>query len=149
MNSDFGHSCKYVDQNEFKSLVSNKSENFSVLSLNIRSISNKSNDLRDLIEESKNKDFNFSCLCVQETWGIKNQDLVCLNNYNLISKDREVKRGGGLAIYLSNLKNYEIIKEFSCFNDNFESLIIKVYISKNKFKIIANIYRIPKFPPKK
>ena len=143
LNSDIGHNCKYVDQNEFKSMVSNKTERFSVLSLNIRSISNKLNDFSDFIEETKSQDFNFSCLCIQETWGIKNHDLVSLNNYNLISKDREGKRGGGLAIYLSDVKNYEIIKDFSCFNDNFESLIIKVFISKNKFKIVANIYRIP------
>ncbi len=36
LNSDFGHNCKYVDQNEFKSMVSNKTERFSMLCLNLR-----------------------------------------------------------------------------------------------------------------
>ena len=62
----------------------------------------------------------------------------------MIFKKREEKRGGGVGIFVRDGVEFEILPDLSIFQeDKYESLFIKVFDKKGKFKIIGNIYRPP------
>ena len=92
------HSCKYYDTLDFKTKIDGCKEKFSVLSLNIRSLHSKINDLKELIlEDTSNKNFNFSVVILQEVWNIRNLNTLYIDGYHpIVEKGRERKQGGGL-----------------------------------------------------
>jgi hypothetical protein len=144
LENSLNHSCKYYTTEEFLQLVNNNTENFSVFNLNIRSISNKIDDLEEFLGETKTNKFSFSILTIQELWRIKNDSNLILEGYHpIITNRRNNIQGGGVGIYLHDKYRYDIIDEFSIINNDFESLIIKVFVNDKKFKIILNLYRIP------
>ena len=146
LNADLNHSCKYYDLLDFNELIKDQTENFSVLSLNIRSLSNKFQEFKEFITDLSTNSFNFSAISLQETW-IKNDknNFLNMNDYHpIISKSRSTKRGGGVAFYLKSNFKFEVLNSLSEFIEGqFESLFIKVHLDKNKFKILGNIYKPP------
>ena len=145
LNSTLGHDCKYYDTNEFKDLISGCKENFSLLNLNIRSLPNKVSELQELTLDTLTNDaFRFSILSLTEIWQIKNKNETNLEGYHPLEyREREGRKGGGIGIYIEEKYRYETIEEFSQIREDFESLVIKVFLNDNKFKIIINLYRIP------
>ena len=145
LSNSIGHVCKYYDTHEFKELVNNCKENFSLFNLNIRSLPNKIGELEELVLESlTNENFRFSIIALQEIWQIKNKTQIDLEGFHpLIYKEREGRRGGGIGLYIDLKFRYETIEEFSLIREDFESLVLKVFLDDHKFKIIINLYRIP------
>ena len=139
------HSCKYYDTLDFKTKIDGCKEKFSVLSLNIRSLHSKINDLKELIlEDACNMNFNFSVVILQEVWNIKNINTLGIDGYHpIVEKGRERRQGGGLGMFIREGFKYETLHEFSQIGDVFESLVIKIFTNQSKFKIIVNLYRIP------
>ena len=139
------HSCKYYDTLEFKSKIDGCKENFSVLSLNIRSLHKNIDDLNELIlENACTKTFKFSVITLQEVWNLKNENTVKIEGYHpLVEKGRKGRQGGGVGIYIEEGYNYQTLDEFYFIGDIYESLVVKIYTNKSKFKIIVNLYRIP------
>lgn len=139
------HSCKYYDTLDFKTKIDGCKEKFLVLSLNIRSLHSKINDLKELIlEDTSNKNFNFSVVILQEVWNIRNLNTLYIDGYHpIVEKGRERKQGGGLGMYIREGLKYETLHEFSLIGDVFESLVVKIFTNQSKFKIIVNLYRIP------
>jgi len=70
LNNLDGKTCKYYDIDEFQTKFKNNSDNFSVFSLNIRSLTGKLNEFQEFISELNYQDFNFSVVSIQETWDI-------------------------------------------------------------------------------
>ena len=121
LENSLNHSCSYYTTEEFLQLVNNNTENFSVFNLNIRSISNKINDLEDFLGETKTDKFSFSILTIQELWRIKNYSNLLLDGYHpIITKRRNNIQGGGVGIYLHDKFRYDIIDEFSIINNDFK-----------------------------
>ena len=145
LNSSIGHDCKYFDLDEFKDLISGCKENFSLFNLNIRSLPNKVSELEELILDTLSNDtFKFSIISLQEIWQIKCKNQINLEGYHpLIYKERDGRKGGGVGMYIDSKFRYETIEEFSFIREDFESLVIKVFLDDKKFKIIVNLYRIP------
>ena len=145
LSNSIGHVCKYYDTHEFKELVNNCKENFSLFNLNIRSLPNKIGELEELVLESlTNENFRFSIIALQEIWQIKNKTQIDLEGFHpLIYKEREGRRGGGIGLYIDLKFRFETIEEFSLIREDFESLVLKVFLDDHKFKIIINLYRIP------
>ena len=146
LNSDLNHACKYYDLKGFNELINHRSENFSLLSLNTRSICNKFSDFKDFISDISTNSFSFSVISLQETWlkNYKNFSLEINDYHPIISKNRNHKKGGGVGIYLKSKFKFEVIDSLSEYTeDQFESLFIKVYMGKNKYKIVGNIYKPP------
>ena len=135
--------CGYFEIDEFKNKIKGKKDIFSTLSLNIRSISNKINELQDLIHEISNDTFSFSAICLQELWCITENQKIELEGYNFESLLRKVRRGGGVGILLRSDLHYEVIHNISTIQDGYESLFIKVFLTKDKYKLIGSIYRPP------
>ena len=62
LNADLNHSCKYYDLLDFNELIKDQTEKFSVLSLNIRSLSNKFQEFKEFITDLSTNSFNFSAI---------------------------------------------------------------------------------------
>ena len=95
-------------------------ENFSIMNLNIRSISK---NLDKLELSLHNINHNFSCIGLTETWLTENNlDLFSLKNYTHISNIRKKKTGGGVSLFIDKNYQYKIRNEFNDINGNYESL---------------------------
>ena len=85
---------------------------------------------------------------MQEIWNVPHGTCYELPGYSPIEfRIRDPTRvnnnaGGGVAFWVDDRYEYEIIEDLSIFKPNvFESLFIKLKIKKNKFKVIGNVYR--------
>ena len=70
---------------------------FSVLHINARSLLNKLDDIKSLLE---NIPHSFSAIGISETWLTDTtQDLVNISGYKFLSNHRTKKVGGGVGLY--------------------------------------------------
>ena len=86
---------------------------------------------------------SIDCFCLQETW-LENADLslIQLPRYKLISLGHSASTHGGVAIYLKDIYEYNIIKHVR--DRNWEGLFIEVTgRPKGQPLIIGNVYRPP------
>ena len=149
LNNLDGKTCKYYDIDEFQTKFKNNSDNFSVFSLNIRSLTGKLNEFQEFISELNYQDFNLSVVSIQETWDIPIHLNTDIPGYKpLIFKTRKSSEynrnntGGGVGCWVRDI--YETKDKISYFADKlFESLFIKKKTGKKDFKKIGNIYRPP------
>ena len=117
-----------------------------IMSLNCQSINSKYDNLIIFIEELKNVNFEFSVICVQESWLDCNADLSLfqINHYQCISKGKSSSKHGGMIIYLHEKYDYSISLQPEI-SDLWEGLFIKVRNPvTNKNIEIGNVYRPPK-----
>jgi hypothetical protein len=148
---DQTHECKYYNIEEFQNKVHNLNDKFSTLSLNIRSFPGKKSEFDELIADLNFNRFKFSLIAIQEVWNIPEYMNSDIPGYHPLiyklrqsSKSRESNRGGGVGCWVRNDLQFEILKEFSIFQEKvFESLFLKIKITEKNFKIIGNIYRPP------
>ena len=136
----------YYSHCDFIYELSNKLDNFNVLSLNCQSLNAKFDKLILLIEELKQNNFQFSVICLQETWLGEEADLTLyqIPDYSCIAEGKSCSEHGGLIIYVHN--NYQFDKYPGPFRSNiWEGLFIKI-ISHDQSKniYIGNIYRPPR-----
>ena len=78
LDNNLNHNCSYFESEEFVKKIGNRSENFSTMSLNIRSLNNKTDHLQDFLNEITTNKFSFSALCIQEVWGVMDTQAVNL-----------------------------------------------------------------------
>ena len=119
--------------------------------LNIRSLINKSD-----VFKAQFKDTNLHILGLSETWlndKLPNKLFALNNNFSLLRNDRNwpnienngPKRGGGVALYISNSLKYSE-NDFSHWNTStidIESQWITIKPPHSKTMLIGNIYRPP------
>ena len=145
--------CRYTNLKNFKT----KTNELSILSLNIRSLKTNHHKLQDLEDELS----KFDIICLQET-GIDpslifNKNFYDLNGFHppLLQKPvRESSKGGGLAIY-ANKSSFEedSLRELTSLSDstvieNGEFLLAEISTGpKHKNIIIGNFYRSPSAKP--
>ena len=75
--------------------------------------------------EAMNYEYNFDILTLSETWLTENQNLldyVELSGYGLYYKNRENKRGGGVAAYVRDPLTCKILKGFCSLDPDIEHL---------------------------
>ena len=98
------------------------------------------------LQALKQINFEFSTICLQETWLDENADLslLQLENYTCISKGKQCSAHGGLIIYLHKKFDYTL-KHIPNNSDIWEGLFIDISSNNNdKFITLANIYKPPK-----
>jgi exonuclease III len=100
--------CNYYLPNEFKKQLpidKQKSQSFSMLHLNIRSISNKFDCFKQFLDAL---DIHFQIIGLTETWlNDINHDSFNLNGYKYIGTNRSKKRGGGVGMYISKQLSFK------------------------------------------
>ena len=146
-NND-NHVCKYYEIEDFKNQFSQECHKFSTLSYNVRSITGKWNEFKNLIRDINYNRFKFTVIAVQEIWNVPVGINYELEGYKPFeykirnSSGREGNAGGGVGIWVDSDFEYELLEELSIFEPHFfESIFIKVKTSQNKFTIVGNIYR--------
>ena len=143
--SMFKHS-RYYTQDTFLDHINLQNDCFSILSLNIQSIHAKFDKMVLFLRALKQSNFEFSTICLQETWLDNNADLslLQLENYTCISKGKQCSAHGGLIIYLHKQFGYTL-KQIPNNSDIWEGLFIDISSNNNdKFITLANIYKPPK-----
>lgn len=140
--------CNYSEIDTFINQNEDFKNKFSVYSNNIRSLPNKWNEFSEHINDFTSRDFKFSVLCIQELWNIPPVLNPVLSGYRpLIYKTRDPtgrnsNAGGGVGIFVDDKYNCEMIDSLSIFVPHvFESITVKINVSKSKFIILCNIYR--------
>ena len=140
--------CKYTNVDTFLEENSFYKDKFSVYSNNIRSLPNKWNDFLEHINDFMSGNFKFSIVCLQEVWNIPQTFNPVLPGYKpLMYKTRDQtgqnsNAGGGVGVFIDDKYDSEMIDKFSLFIPRvFESVTVRINISKNKFIIVCNIYR--------
>ena len=138
----------YYENSDFVRLLTTKNGIFSIFSLNCQSLNAKFELLKCYIDLYNNNEHQLSAICLQETWLTADSDCshLQLNGYNLIHRGKSCSAHGGVAIYLHNMFQYEIIDIHSNANI-WDGIFIKIstnYRNVNKKLIIGNIYRPPR-----
>ena len=135
----------YFSYDSFIKTLSDKKEEFCVLSLNCQSLNAKFDNLLIILEELKCNNFYFGAICLQEAWLTEEADLTLFQipGYHCIHQGRYTTQHGGLIIYLH--EHYEYIK-FPLMNKpvSWECQIINVKnVSNGKSMFICNSYSPP------
>ncbi len=133
--------CNYFLPSDFTK-INACSENLSILNLNIRSIANKFDTFKHLLN-SLNHDF--SIISLTETWlNDQNSETFNLGNYNFVCSNRSNRKGGGVGFYVSNNLNYKLRTDLDIYQEGIvESIFIEIISTKTKNIIIGSIYRPP------
>lgn len=129
--------CTYHDYDSFNISVSKLNPNkfMAALHLNLRSIRDKGDDLREFLE---NMDISFNVLMFTETWLTQSEKPPQLEGYTYQGITRTNGRGGGVAMYLREHLQYEVISSFTTTNEHIECLTVCL-----KSFYVCVIYRPP------
>ena len=153
-NDDNGHPddepnivqmSSYYDDDSLNNLFKDKGNSFCILSLNCQSINAKFDQLNIKVQQLKSNGYEFSAICLQETWLSSDSDtsLFKIDGYNLISQGKMCSSHGGLAIYISEKFNCSTI-DLNINSQIWEGQFIEIEnIESNKSLIIGNVYRPP------
>ena len=99
-------SCKYYLPKDVSRDISNN-KLFSILNLNIRSIVNKLDSFKILLESLKH---SFSIISLTETW-LDNENCTDFNldNFSFVCTNRDNRKGGGVELmYISDDLNFKL-----------------------------------------
>ena len=102
---------QYFNIDDAKTFVNSNisSDSFSFLHINIRSMQKNFEKFQEFFKTLK---FNFSTVCISETW-YDSLDSIKSSNYRLhgyksFHKTRDGRKGGGFCIFLRNTLSYNI-----------------------------------------
>ena len=136
--------CNYYLPSIFadKTAELNNENKFSILHLNIRSIANKFDCFKGLLDSL---DMNFKIIGLTETWlNDCTNNIFEMPNYNYTGLNRANKKGGGVGIYVAKQLEYKIRKDLNTnIEDTIETIFIEISVPKGKNIIIGVIYRPP------
>ncbi|PKU41683.1 mitochondrial fission process protein 1 [Limosa lapponica baueri] len=103
---------------------------------NARSMGNKQEELEAIVQQK-----NYDIVAITETWW---EDLhnwsAAINGYRLFRRDRQGRRGGGVAFYVRDI--FECL-ELNNGNDSVECLWIRIKGKANKADIMVGVYYRP------
>ena len=109
--------------------------------LNIRSLQNKVDELSTLLTSL---DIKFSVVGITETWLLDSPVGVDIDGYNFVYKNRPVRSGGGVGLYVSDNLDFRIRRDIYADEDEvMEALFIEIIRPHEKNVIVGIIYRPP------
>ena len=132
-----------VEESEQK-LIACSATSFSILHINIRSVSKNVEKLKLLLS---NINYEFSMISLTETWcsddAFYNNTEYDLPGYYSIHQERKYKRGGGICVFIKNNFIFKQRKDLSISDEDNETLSVEI-VNKNTKNIIVNTcYRPP------
>ena len=113
--------------------VSISSDSFLVLQINVRSMQKNFEKFQEFFKTLK---FNFSAVCLSETWcdsidSTKNSNYR-LHGYKSFHQTRDGRKGGGLCIFLRNTLSYKIRSDLNMNSDAIECLCLEISTKTSK-----------------
>ena len=139
------HISSYYDRDTFELLAAKNTSNVSIFSSNIQSINAKFNELEAYVLELDKIKFNFTMICLQESWLKDNDDVsqIQLENYYCITQGRHCSAKGGLLTYVHQTQHFTVINNEHEYN-SWEYQIVKLTNDGETTDImVINIYRPP------
>ena len=132
---------KYFTPADFNAFYnSNYNKSFSVFHINCRSLPKHHSDIISLLDSLE---CSFNVIALTETWlDSNNVKFYPFHGYNIVSKERTSKRGGGIALAIKEDVKYIQRPDISIFNDVCETLFIEIF-KPGKNVIIGVCYRPP------
>ena len=135
--------CNYHCSDTFNNLIKDTDSDIGIIHFNSRSLNKNIDSITDYLETLN---YKFPILAFSETWLKDNKTSHALTNipgYNLVNDNRQGKKGGGVALYVSTKLNYNIRTNLK-FPDSpdYESLFIEIETAPKK-TIIGIVYRPP------
>ena len=134
---------QYFIIDDAKTFVNNNisSDSFSVLDINIRSVQKNFEKFQEFF---KTLQFNFSAVCLSETWcgsidSTKNSNYR-LHGYKSFHQTRDGRKGGGLCIFLRNALSYEITSDLNMNSDAIECSCLEISTKTSKNLILSLNY---------
>ncbi|XP_050797305.1 uncharacterized protein LOC127045326 [Gopherus flavomarginatus] len=105
---------------------------------NARSMGNKQEELEVLINK-----YNYDIVGITETWWDNTHDWnVGVDGYSLLRKDRQGKKGGGVALYIKNVHTWTEV-EMDIGDGSVESLWVRLKGVKNTGDVVLGVYYRP------
>ena len=135
----------YYDTDHFKSLVNTKINRFGIFSTNIQSINAKYNELAAFVQELHLINYDFSIICIQESWLTEQDDLshIQLEDYTCISLGKNSSTKGALILYVHTRYDYKVLQRIK--NETWEGQLIEITGGGlKKPVIVGNIHRPPR-----
>lgn len=133
---------QYITPSTSKTLFQNDND-FSLLSLNIRSLNRNFSKLEVLVSEIG---FMPDVILVSETWITESSVFIHkLEGYSFINKPCETGQIGGAGIFIKDKLNFDILHSTSLDAPKCEDIWIKIKFSPNKTLVIGSIYRHPNY----
>jgi hypothetical protein len=135
----------YLNEDEVISVLLEKRNVFTILSMNIQSLHAKIDQLKIYVEKLNMNTLHISGICIQETWLKKDSDLSLLQipGYNFIHKPCSCSSHGGVAVYLRDCFNFEQLDQFEE-SEIWDGQFIKVNLgsvqSRNSKNLVMEIY---------
>ena len=143
------HSPYYSNADAVK-VISSSDKSLNVLSLNCQSLYSKFDSLNIYLNYYSQSECIFHIICLQETWLSADHDInpLQIDGYNLVHKPKIASQHGGVAFYIKDTLNFQILP--LVINDNIcDSLFIEVQLSDTVSQgcgkvILGNVYRPPR-----
>jgi exonuclease III len=130
----------YRDINFLQSIHDKFNNQFTILHLNTRSLSNHRNLIMDTIQLSKIK---FSAIVISETWLKEHsKDINSLKGYKAYHTIRENREGGGVSIFIRDDLESKKINDICICENYIESLGVSVKLGNQAINILG-LYRPP------
>ena len=134
------HKCDYTDINDFCNMYGVNSNQFSLYSHNVRSLVNKFDDFKILIDTLNHNKFKFSVIAVTEIWSIPPNNNFNIPGYsplqfkvrNKIGNKHNV--GGGVGLWVDQKYSFENLDELSFGMSLVFSSIRGWFIKSNMYK---------------
>ena len=133
--------CRYYVPNEFNPVFAQQEQSqcLSFLHCNARSLSKSFDNFNVLLSSLK---FDCSIIGISETWlNANSPPLFLIEGYQLVRKDRQNGRGGGVLFYVSDKISFKIREDLSFQSQSAELLCIEIDLSSDKNFIVCIIYR--------
>ena len=134
--------CSYYTASEFNNKMK-PGQNLSLIHFNCRSIKANFENMNYFLESL---DVKFDIIAVSETW-LRDSDNISdysIENYEIVNINRNLKRGGGVMLYISKHFEYEKVDDFSFVIDElFEVITVEIKIKNAKNIIVSCLYRTP------
>ncbi len=138
--------CIYHNEDSLIANFKTNKSNILIISANLCSLGDKLTNLTNTIDRYTIGGLLPDILAVQEVWNHPS-DSLGIKHFNLFTKQRTSRRGGGVGVYVRDTYNVKIIENASIFEESvFESLALEVEFSTNVKFIIVSSYRPPNSP---
>jgi len=130
----------YYSAERFKNQIKVSPGDVTVLSMNIRSMYGKLDELSVFFGELSCK---FDFFCVSETWlNTSTIEMTELENYKHFNIVRENRRGGGVSVFASDKFRSKLLENLSFCHDYLECVFVECK-SNSKTIIVGSMYRPP------
>ena len=135
--------CNYIEPDDVKNQHINSSD-LVTLHLNIHSIPDKLDQLKDLLYTLDQNKVHVDVVMICETFITDaNKSKCSIPGYDIVEDHRKNMSRGGVALYVNKKLKFVERKDISVFDEGkFESCFIEI-ISKSRNIIVGEVYRIP------